>query len=43
MNKKVGVGNVDHHTYNTYELQVDYLRNFIKDRYAWINEHISEL
>ncbi len=43
MNKKVGVGNVDHHTYNTYELQVEYLKNFIQNRYDWINEHISEL
>lgn len=43
MDKKVGVGNVDHHTYNTFELQVEYLRNFIMERYEWINTHISEL
>lgn len=42
MDKKIGAGNVDHRTYNTYELQVEYLRDFIINRYNWIDENISE-
>lgn len=42
LNKKVGAGKVDHRTYNTFDLQVEYLRNFINDRYNWIDENISE-
>lgn len=42
IDKKIGAGNVDHRTYNTYELQVEYLRKFINDRYNWIEENISE-
>ncbi len=42
MDKKIGAGNVDHRTYNTYELQVEYLEKFINDRYNWIEENISE-
>lgn len=42
MNKKIGAGNVDHRTYNTFDLQVEYLRDFITDRYDWIDENISE-
>lgn len=42
LNKKIGAGNVDHRTYNTFDLQVEYLREFINTRYNWIDENISE-
>ena len=42
LNKKIGAGNVDHRTYNTFDLQVEYLRNFINARYNWIDENISK-
>ena len=42
LNKKIGAGNVDYRTYNTFDLQVEYLRNFIKTRYNWIDTNISE-
>ncbi len=42
LNKKIGAGNVDHRTYNTFDLQVEYLRNFINTRYNWIDENISK-
>ena len=42
LNIKVGAGKVDHRTYNTFDLQVEYLRDFINSRYSWIDENISE-
>lgn len=41
MDKTVGVGNVDCKKYNTYELQVQYLRNFIISRAEWIDGRLG--
>lgn len=40
MDKQIGEGNVDYHVYNTYELQVAYIREFIETRAAWIDARL---
>lgn len=42
MGKLIGEGNVNYRAYNTYELQIQYLVNFINTRYAWIDDAVAE-
>lgn len=41
MNKQIGLGNVDYKKYNTYELQVQYLKEFISMRAEWIDNELG--
>ena len=41
LDKKVGIGTVDYTVYNTYELQVRYLREFITQRAAYIDQRLG--
>ncbi len=40
MDKQTGLGNVDYEKYDTYELQVQYLREFVSDRAEWIDNEL---
>ena len=41
IDQKVGLGRVDHKKYNTYELQIEFLREFIIKRAAWIDKRLG--
>ncbi len=41
MNKQVGIGRVDYKKYNTYELQVQYLKEFLTNRADWIDKELK--
>ncbi len=41
MNKQVGLGRVDYKKYNTYELQVQYLKEFLTKRASWIDSELG--
>lgn len=42
LNERVGEGSVDYHKYNTYELQVSYVKEFIEKRAAWIDKALEK-
>ncbi len=41
MDKRVGLGRVDPKKYNTYEKQVEYLREFVTKRASWIDSELQ--
>lgn len=41
LGKKIGIGTVDYKVYNTYEKQVEYVRNFVMKRAAWIDQRLG--
>ena len=41
LTKQVGEGTVDYTVYNTYEKQVQYVREFITKRAAWIDRRLG--
>jgi hypothetical protein len=41
MHKQTGEGNVDYSKYNTYELQVQYIKEFLTARATWIDNELS--
>ncbi len=43
LNKKVGLGRVDPKKYNTYELQIQYLKEFVTKRAEWIDSELNAI
>lgn len=41
MDEQIGEGNVDYRKYNTYELQIEYIREFITARANWIDAKLG--